>query len=110
MTVVQVFELGRRDAAEVVEDASVVEPVDTFESGEFEIVEAAPGSLVANQSGLVEAVDRLGERVVIRIASGPDRLDNPVFGESLGVANRQILPAAVAVMNELVEIGAFALT
>jgi integrase len=37
LTVVQVLELRRWDAAEVVEDAAVVEPVDPFEGGEFEV-------------------------------------------------------------------------
>ena len=39
LTIVVGFVFGRRDAAEVVEDASVVEPVDPFECGEFEVVE-----------------------------------------------------------------------
>ena len=49
----QGFEFGGWDAAEVVEDASVVEPVDPFEGGKFEVVEAAPWSSVAGQFGLV---------------------------------------------------------
>ena len=58
------FELGGWDAAEVVEDASVVEPVDPFERREFEVIEPAPRSLAPDEFGLVEAVHRLGERVV----------------------------------------------
>ena len=63
------FELGGWDAAVVFEEATVVEPVDPLEGGEFEVVEAAPWSLVADEFGLVEPVDRLGERVIERITA-----------------------------------------
>jgi hypothetical protein len=64
LPVVVGFELGGWDGSEVVEDASVVEAVDPFEGGEFEVVVAAPWPLVADEFVLVEAVDGLGERVV----------------------------------------------
>ena len=63
MTVVQVFELGGWDASEFVEQTSMVEPVDPFQGGEFEVVETARWSFVADEFGLVEPVDRLGEGV-----------------------------------------------
>ena len=69
MTVVVGLELSRRDAAEVVEDASVVEPVDPFERGEFEVVETFPWALVPDEFGFVEPVDRLGEGVVVAVAA-----------------------------------------
>ena len=109
MTVVVGFVFGWWDAAEVVVDASVVEPVDPFEGGEFKVVEAAPWSLVADEFGLVEAVDCFGERVVVTVAAGPDGVDDAVLGQAFGVANRQILDAAVAVMDELVKVSADAL-
>jgi transposase len=63
LTVVVLFELGRRDVAVGFEEAAVVEPVDPFEGRVFELVEAAPGSAVADELGLVEPDDRLGEGV-----------------------------------------------
>jgi len=39
---VDVFKLCWRDVAELAEQATVVEPVDPFEGGEFEVVEAPP--------------------------------------------------------------------
>ena len=83
MTVVEVFELRRWDAAEVVEDGAVVEPVDPFEGGEFEVVEAAPGAFVADKFGLVEAVDGLGERIVVAVADAADRGLDPGLGQAL---------------------------
>ena len=68
LTVVQCLELGRWDASEFVEEATVVETVDPFEGCEFE-VEAAPRARVADEFGLVEPVDGLGERVVVTVAA-----------------------------------------
>ena len=42
LRVVEVFELCWRDIAEFTEDAAVVEPVNPFDGGEFEIVETTP--------------------------------------------------------------------
>ena len=50
--------------------------------------------------GLVEADDGLGQRVVIRVSHAADRGLDPRFGQALGVADRQILTAAVAVMHD----------
>ena len=69
MTIVVCFVVGWRDASEVVEDASVVEPVDPFEGGEFEVIKTAPGAFVPDEFGLVEAVDGFGESVVVAVAA-----------------------------------------
>jgi hypothetical protein len=52
VTVVLVLEFCWRDAAEFVEEALVVEPVDPFEGGEFEVVEPAPRALLRISSVL----------------------------------------------------------
>ena len=59
-----VFKLCWRDVAELAEQATVVEPVDPFEGGEFEVVEAPPGPLVANQFGLVETANIVSARAL----------------------------------------------
>jgi hypothetical protein len=53
-----------------------------------------------HELGRVEAVDGLGEGVVIRVATGPEGADVAGLGEPLGVADGQVLGAAVAVMSE----------
>lgn len=98
-------ELGRRDLPEFAVEASVVEPVDVFGSGELDVdhrLPAAPGShhRVADALGLEQRVERLGHRVVVRIALGPDARDGLSLGQPLGVANRSILNSAVAVVGE----------
>jgi hypothetical protein len=52
LTVVVGLEPVWWDAAEFAERASVVEPVDPFQGGEFEVFEASPGSPVADEFGL----------------------------------------------------------
>ena len=50
--------------------------------------------------GFVEAVDRLGESVVVAVADAADGRLDAGLGEPLGVADRDVLQAAVRVMNE----------
>ena len=62
------FGFGRRDVADGLEETSVVEPVDPFQRGELDGFEGAPWSASMDDLGLVEAVDRLGQGVVIAVA------------------------------------------
>jgi hypothetical protein len=48
LNVVVGFELGGWDMAEFAEETPVVEPVDRFEGGEFEVFEGSSGSAIAN--------------------------------------------------------------
>jgi hypothetical protein len=57
------FELDRQDTAERAAVPCVVEPVDPAEGREFDVIDSPPWSSM-DQLGLVEPVDRLGERVV----------------------------------------------
>ena len=60
----EAFGFDWRNAADVVVvEPSAVEPVDPFQGGELEVVEALPRSAVADELGLVEPDDRLGQRV-----------------------------------------------
>ena len=54
---------------------------------------------------LVEAIDRFGEGVVVGVAGAADGRLDPGFGETLGVLDRNILGAAIAVMNEVAAAG-----
>ncbi len=53
-----------------------------------------------DQLGLVEAVDGLGERVVIAVADAADRRLDAGLGQAFGVFDRDILAAAVAVVDQ----------
>ena len=89
------------DVADLSVEASVVVPIDVLGHCDLDVVDAAPGTAVADQVGLEQGVERLSARVVIRIALGADRGHRPGVGEPLGVAHRQGLHAPVAVMDQL---------
>jgi len=72
LLVVVGFVFGWWDVSDGFEDALVVEPVDPFEGGVFDVVESVPRFTPVDDFGLVEAVDRLGHRVVVGIADGAD--------------------------------------
>lgn len=63
VSVVGALELDRWQVAVVLQQAAVVEPVDPFGGGEFDLLDGAPGPAGTDDLGLVQAVDRLGERV-----------------------------------------------
>ena len=67
------LELGGWEVAAVLVEAAVVEPVDPLGGGDLDVVDALPGPSRLDQLGLVEAVDRLGEGVVERVADGTRR-------------------------------------
>ena len=55
--------------------------------------------MLADELGLVEADDGLGQCIVVRIAAGSDRADRAGVGQPLGVTNGQVLDAAVGMMD-----------
>lgn len=97
--------IRRRDASDRAEQPAVVEPFDPFEDRELDVVEIPRRSLLPGHLRLEELVDRLGERVVIRVPDAADRGPNAGFSQWLRVANAQISNPAVAMVNQLVEIG-----
>jgi hypothetical protein len=89
---------GRRDEADGLQEPTIVEPVDPLEGCELDSLEVAPRSPSMDDLCLVEAVDRLGQRVVVGVADGADRRLDPGFGETLGVLDRNILGSADALL------------
>ena len=51
----------------------MVEPVDVFEGGVFDVVEVSPWSPVADQFCFVEPDYGLGQGVIVRVAHRSDR-------------------------------------
>ena len=59
------------DGCAVVElavESLVVPPPHVLQIGQLDLFDGAPGSSAADQFGLLQTVDRLGERVVERVA------------------------------------------
>ena len=86
---------GGRDVSDGLEQATVVEPVDPFEGGELDGLEGLPGAAAVDDLGLVEAVDGLGQGVVVAVADAADRGLDAGLGQAFGVSDREILAAAV---------------
>ena len=70
------FRLGGRDIADWFEQPAVAEPVDPFERGELNRLEAAPWPAPVDHLGLEQAVDRLGERIVGELDLEPGVFSN----------------------------------
>ena len=100
------FELHRRDVADRLQQPPVIEPVDPFQRCVFDGLQMPSGAATVNDLGLVEPDDRLGQCVVSGVAPASHRGLGACFGQPLGVANRQILAAAVAVMDDTLDAGA----
>lgn len=80
--------------------ATIVEPVDPFEGGEFHRLGTAPRAAPADRLGLEQAVDGLGGRVVVAASDAAGGRFDPSFKQALPVTDREALHAAVAVVHE----------
>ena len=73
----------------------MVKPVDPLQRGELDSFERPPWSAPMDDLGLVKAIDRLGQSIVIAIANTSDRWFDPGLGEALAVLYGNVLrPAA----------------
>lgn len=78
----------------------MVEPIDPFQSGEFDRFEVPPWPAPMDDLGLIETVDRFGEGVVVTIADASDRRLDASFCQPLGIPDGHVLNAAIRVMHE----------
>jgi hypothetical protein len=85
------LELDGRNVPDWLEQSSGVEPGHPVQCRELDVVHAAPRTATTNDLGLVQPDDCLGHRVVVGVTDAPHRRLDPSFGQSLGVANREVL-------------------
>jgi len=71
--------------------------VDPFESREHHIIGSAPRSFPLDELFLVKVVQRLGCRVIVRIALAADRTDGADFAEPLRMADRSTMNPAITI-------------
>lgn len=98
--VVAFLRFSGRDIADGLEKPSVVEPVDPFEGGELNRLERAPRAAPVNDFSLVKAVDGFCQSVVLAVADASNRRLNPDLCQPLGVFDRDVLDAAVRVVDK----------
>ncbi len=78
----------------------MVEPVHPFEGGEFHGLERPPWGAPVNDLGLVEAVDALGQGVVVAVADGRRLAARCRFGRGARCSGWRRTGCPVAVMHE----------
>ncbi len=77
-----------------------VEPVHPFERGVFNGFNGPPRSPPVDHLGLAMAVDRLSQGGVVAVASNATRWLDPGLGKALGILDREVLGAEVAVVDQ----------
>ena len=78
----------------------VVEPVDPFEGCVFDGFEAAPWTATMDDFSLEEAVDRLGQGIVVTVTDAAYRGFNARLCQLFDVFDGQVLRAAVRMMDQ----------
>jgi hypothetical protein len=74
----------------------VIEPIDPFGGGILDLLDGLSQAPVFDQLGLVQTVDRLGERIIERIPNAANRSRDASLGQALREPHRIILlPASV---------------
>ena len=77
----------------------MVVPVHPFQGRHLNSFATLP-RLTVNQLGLVQSVDGLSQGVVVAVALATDLGLNTGLCQSLGIADRDVLTATVAVMDQ----------
>jgi hypothetical protein len=71
--VVAFLGFGRRDVASGLQEPASVEPVDPCQRRDLDSFEVPPGTAPMDDLGLVEAIDRFGEGIVVAVADATKR-------------------------------------
>ena len=98
--VVLLLELRRGKIAQRFQDALRVAPGDPIQCRVLHFIKALPRPPAMDHLRLKNADDRLGQRVIVRIANAADRRRGAGVGQPGGVAHRDVLRAAVRVDHQ----------
>ena len=88
------------DISDRLQESLRVVPMHPLEGGELDVLRTTPGPASTGHLGLVEADDGCSQSVIVRVASAADGRLNTRLGEPLGVTDRDVLHAAIAVMHQ----------
>ena len=77
----------------------MIKPVHPVERSEFDGLEMSPQAFAPDDFRFKETDHGFGESIVIRITTAPDRRLDPGVRQALGIFDRDILAAAVAVVD-----------
>ena len=93
--IIQRLVLNGRNITNRFEQTAVIEPVYPLERGVLDLLDVPPRCPPSDHLGFVQAVNRFGQCVVIAVANAPYRGGDAGLGQTVTVANRQILCAGV---------------
>ena len=91
------------------EEAVDVEPPGPFQGGELDVFETVPRTPSPNDLRLEESDHGFGQRVAVAVAPAADGRFGAGLGQSLGLANTEILRSAVAMVHKSATFGLAAL-
>ena len=94
------FSFNGRHVADWLEEPAVVKSVDPFKRGILDGLGAAPRPAPMDHLGLEQAADGLGKGIVIAVSDTADGGLDACLGKAFGVADRDILHAALRVLDE----------
>jgi len=92
--------LGRRDVADGLKQAMVVEPRHPLQRRQLDRLARLPRPAPVDDLGLVQPIDGLGQRVVVAVAGGAYLGLDAGFGQAFAVADADVLAAPVAVVGQ----------
>jgi hypothetical protein len=96
-TVVGGLQFCWRNVSAGLVEPSMVERIDPFGGRVLDLINRPPWPPMFDHLGLVQAVDRLGERIVERTPYAANGSRDASFGEPLGEPDRRVLTAGVGV-------------
>ena len=101
------FGFGGQDVADRLKQPAVIEPVHTFQGGELDGFQAAPGAATVDHFRLEQADDAFGQCIVLRVANAADRWFDPSLEQLFRIPNAHVLGEAAlrrtAVMESLLQ-------
>jgi hypothetical protein len=84
---------------ELAVEVGVVPPPHVFERREFDLLGGPPRTLLADEFGRVEVVDRLGEDVAVAVGDGSVGGHSAELDDAVGVGHRHVVRAVIRVMR-----------
>ena len=81
----------RRDTPDGLQQSVVVEPCHPFQGGQFHRFFGFPRCATEDQLGFVQAIDRLGQGVVVAVVFAAHRGRDAGLGQSVAVADTHVL-------------------
>ncbi|MDT5254956.1 MAG: hypothetical protein QOD10_36 [Mycobacterium sp.] len=98
------FQLGGWDMSAALAEATVVEPVNPLRGGHLDFLDGPPRLARFDQLGLVQAVNRFRQGVVIGATGRPNRGLYTRLGEAFAEPDRDVLRPSISMVDNIFQI------